>query len=348
MRIGFIVGKDDEFYDDDSLYDITPQKYYQNGGIHTDVAVAMTIKKGYPDVTVDIILPNQITLARLKKNDVNFVLGYDCINQMVGDPYVRKFAGQKGYDLLKGIYSKKQSKIFPPIEFLEFIWSKDKYLSVLNKKKVPITPTITVTGNSYQKLLGAVQRKGWKDFIIKPVGGTVAIGVERFCSKQCMKDPILLQKYFDEHKDYYDKFLIQEAIQGFNKYGEIKMYWINEEYSYAVNTPAGSGTDYDDYVIKLVKDKKILEACKGIGEQTLKCLPKIKVGGKTIKPVLVRTDFTCCKENKKHHPNNYFLNEIEHQDAGSYVNSDEIKYPYVQVMADAFVKKAHELVTAGF
>ena len=74
MRIGFIVGKDDEFYDDDSLYDITPQKYYQNGGIHTDVAIAMTIKKGYPDVTVDIILPNQITLARLKKNDVNFVL----------------------------------------------------------------------------------------------------------------------------------------------------------------------------------------------------------------------------------------------------------------------------------
>lgn len=348
MRIGIIVGKDDEFYEDDFFYDITPKKYYQNGGINTDVAVAMTIKQGYPDVTVDIILPNQVSLARLKKNNVNFILGYDCINQILGEPYVKKFAGPKGYDKLKDIYSNKDSKIFPPMEFLEFIWAKDKYLTVLNKKNVPITPTITVTINTYKKLLGEIQRKGWKEFIIKPVGGTVAVGVERFCSSKCMKDPIILKKYFDDHKGYYDKFLVQESIKGFNKYGEIKMYWINEEYSYAVNTPAGSGTDYEDYKIKLVKDKKILEACKKIGEDTLKCLPKIKVGKTVIKPVMVRTDFTCCQENKKHIPSNYFLNEIEHQDAGSYTNFEEIQYPYVQVMADAFVKKANELVNAGF
>ena len=44
----------------------------------------------------------------------------------------------------------------------------------------------------------------------------------------------------------------------------------------------------------------------------------------------------------------YFLNEVEHQDAGSYVNFENVKYPYVQVMADTFVKKAYELVNAGF
>ena len=43
-----------------------------------------------------------------------------------------------------------------------------------------------------------------------------------------------------------------------------------------------------------------------------------------------------------------FLNEVEHQDAGSYVNFENVKYPYVQVMADTFVKKAYELVDAGF
>ena len=110
MRIGIIVGKDDEFYEDDFFYDITPKKYYQNGGIHTDVAVAMTIKQGYPDVTVDIILPNQVSLARLKKNNVNFILGYDCINQILGEPYVKKFAGPKGYDKLKDIYSNWNSR----------------------------------------------------------------------------------------------------------------------------------------------------------------------------------------------------------------------------------------------
>ena len=80
----------------------------------------------------------------------------------------------------------------------------------------------------------------------------------------------------------------------------------------------------------------------------MNALPKIKVGTKVIKPVMVRTDFTCCKGNKEHSPSNYFLNEVEHQDAGSYVNFEAVKYPYVQVMADNFVKKAYELVNAGF
>ena len=33
MKIGFIVGKDDEFYDDDYLYDLTPKKYLANDGL---------------------------------------------------------------------------------------------------------------------------------------------------------------------------------------------------------------------------------------------------------------------------------------------------------------------------
>ena len=127
MKIGFIVGKNDEYYLGDELYDVTPQKYFINDGIHTDVAVAMTIKHSYPNVTVDIIQPKDISLQRLK-NNVNFILGYDCINQIVEDPYVKKFSGKKGYQLLKDIYSHKQSKIFPPIEFLEFIWDKENIL----------------------------------------------------------------------------------------------------------------------------------------------------------------------------------------------------------------------------
>ena len=44
MNIGFIVGKDDEIYDDDFLYDMTPKKYLQYGNLHTDVAICMVIK----------------------------------------------------------------------------------------------------------------------------------------------------------------------------------------------------------------------------------------------------------------------------------------------------------------
>ena len=49
MNIGFIVGKDDEMYDDDYLYSITPKKYLQYDNLHTDVAVCMVIKESYPD-----------------------------------------------------------------------------------------------------------------------------------------------------------------------------------------------------------------------------------------------------------------------------------------------------------
>ena len=123
------------------------------------------------------------------------------------------------------------------------------------------------------------------------------------------------------------------------------MFWINGEYSYAVNT-VDKGED--NYKVKNVNDKKILKECKSIGKAAIDSIPKIKVGTTEIKPALVRTDFTCCLQNKKHIPKNYFLNEIEHQDAGSYVNFDSINYPYVQVMADTYVKKAHELMNAGF
>ena len=49
MNIGFIVGKDDEIYDDDFLFSITPKKYLQYDNLHTDVAICMTIKQSYPD-----------------------------------------------------------------------------------------------------------------------------------------------------------------------------------------------------------------------------------------------------------------------------------------------------------
>jgi len=68
MRIGFIVGKDDEIYDDEYLFSLTPKKYLQYGELNSDVAVAMAVKDGYQDVSVDIILPREITLERLKKN----------------------------------------------------------------------------------------------------------------------------------------------------------------------------------------------------------------------------------------------------------------------------------------
>lgn len=353
MKVGFITGRDDEVYDDEYLLSMTPKKYLVQGNyekplLHTDVAIAMTVKDSYPDVSVDIIQPKDITNQRLRKNDVNFILGYDCINQLIQEPYVRKFSGEKGYKLLHSIYSQPQNKVFPPMNFLEFIWAKDKYMKTFQRKQIPVSDTLFVSKPSTPKLLRDIQQKQWKEFIIKPVGGTVAIGVGRFKTKECLQNPRIITEYFDEYSPTYSKFLVQELIRGFKTYGEIKMFWINEEYSYAVNTIDKGGGDQDQYSVSQMKQSPTLEACQKIGKQALQALPKIKVKGKHVKPVLVRTDFTCCKENKSKSPSNYFLNEVEHQDAGSYANYYEVKYPYVQIMADAFVKKAQELISLGF
>ena len=49
-----------------------------------------------------------------------------------------------------------------------------------------------------------------------------------------------LDEYFDEENKYYDEYLVQEKIDGFTKYGEIKTFWIDGKLSYAVNTPGAT------------------------------------------------------------------------------------------------------------
>ena len=49
------------------------------------------------------------------------------------EPYVKIFEGEKGYKLLDA-YSNPNSKVFPPMNFLEFVWSKDTYLTKFHKK----------------------------------------------------------------------------------------------------------------------------------------------------------------------------------------------------------------------
>ena len=108
-----------------------------------------------------------------------------------------------------------------------------KYLKTFQRRKIPVTPTIVVGNFHIPKLLQMIQKKHWKQFIIKPIGGTVGIGVEKFLLKDCLQNPSLLSEYFDEHGSFYSKFLVQELIKGFQKYGEIKMFWIQNQYSYA-------------------------------------------------------------------------------------------------------------------
>ena len=350
MKIGFIVGRtEEEYYDINDLSKKTPKKYLVDGKyLMVDVAIAMTVKLTYPNITVDIILPQEITLARLQKNYVNFPMGYDIINANLGDPYIKKFSTIKGIKNLENIYKNKKSKIFPPYEHLDFIWNKDKYMNHMLKNKIPITPSIILDNINIDKLIKEIKNKKWKKFILKPIGSTSKEGFKLFILSKILKNKKELEEYLKDN-NHYTKFIVQEFISGFGKFGEIRMYWINEEYSYAVNTK-DIGSEYE-MIVTPVKDKKRLDKCKEIGKKVIENIPKININGKIVKPVMNRTDFACCLNNDKITSYKYYLNEIEHQDAGTFTNipfNEEIKYPITTILADAFVKKAQELKSINF
>lgn len=342
MKIGIICGKTSEECLDNQLVKIIPKKYKINGLIHTDVALAYIMKYKFPDIQVDIIMPKEISNERLQKNDINIPVGYDIINAINDDPYIKKFSGKAGIDKLDKIYQNKKNKLFPSYEFMAFIWDKKKYLKVLEKNKIPISPTIFIKSNvKTDKLLQQVQKYKWHNFIIKPIGGTTSYGLGIFKLPECLKDNSILKEYFEENSEYYEEYLVQELITGFKEYGEIKSFWIEGKYSYAVNIiDRGEGSNYK---VQEIIDPNVVQQITKIGERVMEVIPKISFNKKKTIPAMVRIDFTCCLHNKKFSPLNYYVNEIESDIAGTYINFKNIKYPMLDVMADTYVKKAKEL-----
>ena len=197
MRIGFIVGRTSEEYNDiNNLTKHTPKKYLIDGKyLMVDVAIAITVKLTYPNIRVDIILPHEISVTRLSKNFVNFPIGYDIINANLGDPYVKKFSTKTGITNLENIYKNKRSKLFPPYEHLNFIWNKDKYMNHMSNNNIPITPSIIIDNINVNTppdvsaaLLNDILKKKWNKFILKPIGATSKSGFKLFNSKKLQKN----------------------------------------------------------------------------------------------------------------------------------------------------------------
>jgi hypothetical protein len=348
MKLGFIVGKTNEVCDNPSLRKVTPKRFLadthnKKNQLHMDVAVAMTVKTKFPGLTVDIILPKEISVQRLKKNDINFVLGYDYITTIEQDPWVAKFVGEKGQKLLLDIYGNPASKIFPPFKHQDFIWDKKKYLTKFKRAKIPINPTIFVKKSAnIPKLLAQISSYKWKQFIVKPIGGCEGHGCGFFVTKDIVAEPTRLVNYFIENAEYYDEYLVQRLTDGFKKYGEVKSFWLGGEYSYAIVT---KDVPYGESIVKSLTDPKILKKCLDLGSKVNKTIPKLEFNGKKTTPVMTRIDMVCCLDNNPITSYDYYLNEIEEGGlAGSYTDFKQITFPFVEVMADAYVRKARELL----
>mgnify|MGYP001312525435 CR=1 FL=1 len=320
MRIGILVGRDD-FFDYISKTELkrllsqykNPNKFFRNREyISTDIIVGAELMR-YKNVEVDLILPREISVRRLLSNDVVFPLGYYLLDAFV----------DKKYDKVREIF-KEAGNVFPLMNMQDFILKKGKYYEHLKRNKIPIAPTFSIYANDRKRnakfVYDKVRKLGWAMFITKPIMSGWGLGFKMW-------------NLYDFNPDEWDKYInsklikgypgiiLQQAVPGFKQEQEIRTYWFQGKYAYAVGTIHNFDTQLDDLMEERQLNKKDLAYCKKIGEKVMKILPKMKVEGQVIKPTLIRLDFGCCHKDNYNTPNAYFINEVEGQGANLFAEA---------------------------
>lgn len=222
---------------------------YRDGfvGIPADVSMGEYIRYKYGGkVEVDFIKPEEVTRERLKANDINFTIIYDLLESFHLDRKEKKNNYPRVLDALRNA-----DNVFPNMEFQDFINSKLLYYNHLSQHGLPIAPTITMTKEQWDAqvskrgsvdtvandVLEEIKRKGFKEFLIKPVFGQERKGMavfkmNKFMELSCMDR---LTKYLCNTMEKYPGIVIQAFQKGFGdaESPEIRFYFVGREYQYA-------------------------------------------------------------------------------------------------------------------
>lgn len=375
IRVGFILGKEFDFVDgpgsvvDTSFLDDLPEEYRKReekprmtwpgmsgfdnkNHISVDVAIAWYIRKHYPEFDVDFIFPQDITLDRLKSNLCNFITGYDILDALC-----------EGEEQLAQVTNAFQNcgNIMPSWEVQEAIYMKSKYMKRAIQAGVPVAPTIFAEKGSRtaEGLLQEIQARGWKDFFIKQSYSCGSVGCKKMKVAECEANPDILKEYFEEYADC-SEYVIQEFIEGFCRNWEVRCFWFNGEFLYAIANRAAVSTADGEKVGIITGDeipKDFLEEAKKIGKEALKSLPQMTTpAGHPVGMTLIRTDVGCADSQVydtgyahwNANSRNFFLNEIEY--GGTTYFSRALKFDSIPLYAQLYTtktKEIHEKMNAG-
>ena len=134
---------------------------------------------------------------------------------------------------LKGVQNK--TGLINPRELI--LWNIDKhYLNDLEKKGIPIPPTIFIENNDSRSLTEIAKSTSWKKFILKPV-----------VSGGAYNTFMLEKKDLEEHEHIFRKLIEKEAmmLQEFQEnifeMGEVSLMIFGGKYSHAVLKKAKQG-----------------------------------------------------------------------------------------------------------
>lgn len=235
-------------------------------GFPYDVVIGYYIKYTRPDITVNFIHPDTISLEEFKKHDLVFILILDLIealniDNMLGKKSNIKFKKEQFIKLKKVL--EQADNVYPPYNYQKLFNSKCKYYEFLGKHNIPIESTICVSTknkNDFIKIIvNHISKYKLNSFVTKPDGGQESIKFKLWKKTSLYKkdNPHRDEIYFSSYDELaiklasyyetvlnYNKIIVQKEIKGFNYSGklvpydkitsELKTYYIGNNYAYSI------------------------------------------------------------------------------------------------------------------
>lgn len=300
--IGILIGTEDE---------AVSKKYYQKNKsslqflkeygismnyIPYDYAIFAELKKQgeKKGLTIIPLFGQDFTLDECNQCDYIFCIFEGVYSFMEG--------GYKHYNRYKRILRKTDAKVFPSLKMQEFIVNKHQYMKYFKQKGYDIAPTKFIKVNNYNlnTIMSFIEKNNFKDIVLKPELGAFKKGFQIIKHPTSKKIDTYLKKM---KKQGYQNLLLQPFLEEFNKFGEIKTYWVGNKniYSYKQQWKDGEGTFQPQEKI----DKTLLNKCLATARKLIQDIAKDHE-----KLIQIRVDFACCIDNDNH-CRDFFINEIE-------------------------------------
>ena len=346
--IGIIVGINTDAIDEsdfpywlkdipDEYFNLSKEKWSKDYyGLSSDMGISYYLlkkaKNKKNNIKVDILTKKDVNLSIFNKYD--YIVGFYCPYYYAAD-----YKSTKYYNKYCNLIKNTTAKFIQPLNLQKFVLNKKKYLTVLKKHNIPTVETIyfkIIDKMNISTILNKIEKEcnKWNSniFITKPQPGGFGIGYKKWDLDKVLKNKNMFKTYIKKIEKLVrieaPYLLVQPFVPEFEKFYEIRTYWLNGKYSHSLGTiidpdSLGKGgfekvkfaypkNEIKPFLNELedgyeIIDVKLINDLRKMGEKILKIIPKDKTGT----PFLFRMDFGCCL-NDKDVCRNYFVNEIEY------------------------------------
>lgn len=315
--------------------------------VPSDVAMAMYLADKHPSSVVECLNGFEIkSKKQLDPYDVVFVV-YDATEVFNCDD--KQPTCPKETLAFERAVKNTNAFVYPYPKFHKYIIVKPNYYADLKRANIPVAdffkavPKTTVKSiSSFRK---RVERKGWEGIIIKPSYAGYSLGIKVMKNFKRVKDSTL-KKVFKKFIDLgFPSVTVQNFVRSFGDNYEIRTYWINGKYAYAIGTltssvgDGGGGLAVDDEDTFVSEGggipDRVKRKLKMIGKDVLKSIRQYPY-----KHPLIRIDFGCCIDTKDC-KDTYFVNEVETMAAN--MLAEDTNYPVVEKVATACYSFANKV-----